>query len=35
MANLGPWSKSRILFLALGIVLVGVGVWLILPSILG
>ncbi len=31
----GPWSKSRILFLALGIVLVGVGLWLILPSILG
>lgn len=31
----GPWSKSRILFLALGIVLVGVGLWLLLPSILG
>lgn len=31
----GPWSKSRILFLALGVVLVGVGLWLILPSILG
>ena len=30
----GPWSKSRSLFLALGIVLVGVGLWLILPSIL-
>jgi hypothetical protein len=28
------WSKSRILFLALGVVLVGVGLWLILPSIL-
>jgi hypothetical protein len=28
------WSKSRILFLALGIVLVGVGLWLILPSLL-
>ncbi|MET4098007.1 hypothetical protein ABIB37_000244 [Agrococcus sp. UYP10] len=28
------WSKSRILFLALGIVLVGVGLWLLLPSIL-
>ena len=31
----GPWSKSRILFLVFGIVLVGVGLWLILPSILG
>ncbi len=28
------WSKSRILFLALGIVLVGVGLWLILPSLI-
>jgi len=31
---MGSWSKSRILFLALGVVLVGVGLWLILPSVL-
>jgi hypothetical protein len=31
----GRWSKGRILFLALGIILVGVGIWLIAPSILG
>ncbi|SDS39572.1 hypothetical protein SAMN04489719_2223 [Agrococcus carbonis] len=35
MAGQGPWSKSRILFLALGVVLVGVGLWLILPTLLG
>jgi len=28
------WSKSRILFLAIGVILVGVGLWLLLPSIL-
>ena len=28
------WSKSRILFLAVGIILVGVGIWLLLPSFL-
>jgi hypothetical protein len=28
------WSKSRILFLAVGIILVGVGLWLLLPSFL-
>jgi hypothetical protein len=28
------WSKSRILFLALGIVLVGVGLFLIVPNFL-
>lgn len=31
---MGSWSKSRILFLALGVILVGVGLWLLLPSIL-
>jgi hypothetical protein len=31
----GPWSKGRILFLALGIVLVGVGIFMIAPSLLG
>ncbi len=30
----GPWSKGRILFLALGIILVGVGVFMIAPSVL-
>ncbi len=35
MSSQGSWSRSRILFLALGIVLVGVGLWLILPSLLG
>jgi hypothetical protein len=35
MGTQGRWSKSRILFLALGIVLVGVGLWLILPTVLG
>ncbi len=29
-----PWSKGRILFLALGIILVGVGVFMIAPSVL-
>jgi hypothetical protein len=33
--NTGPWSKGRILFLALGIILVGVGIWLIAPSVFG
>jgi hypothetical protein len=28
------WSKSRILFLAIGVILVGVGLWLLLPSFL-
>jgi hypothetical protein len=27
------WSKSRIIFLAIGIVLVGAGVWMILPGL--
>jgi hypothetical protein len=27
----GQWSKSRILFLAIGVVLVAVGAWMILP----
>jgi hypothetical protein len=31
----GPWSKGRILFLVLGIILVGVGIWLLAPSVLG
>jgi hypothetical protein len=31
---MGTWSKSRILFLALGVILVGVGLWLLLPSFL-
>jgi hypothetical protein len=29
----GSWSKGRILFLALGIILVGVGIWMIAPSL--
>jgi hypothetical protein len=29
------WSKSRILFLVVGVVLVGIGAWLILPSLTG
>lgn len=31
----GPWSKGRILFLVAGIILVGVGIWLLAPSVLG
>ncbi|MCP2032319.1 hypothetical protein L1277_002422 [Okibacterium sp. HSC-33S16] len=31
----GPWSKGRILFLVLGIVCVGIGIWLIAPSVIG
>ncbi len=31
----GTWSKSRLLFLAVGIALVGIGVWMILPRLLG
>ena len=31
----GPWSKGRILFLVVGIILVGVGIWLLAPSVLG
>ncbi|SEB70561.1 hypothetical protein SAMN04489806_1558 [Paramicrobacterium humi] len=30
---MGEWSKSRIIFLAIGVILVGVGVWMILPSL--
>lgn len=29
----GPWSRGRILFLGLGIVLVGVGIWMIFPHL--
>jgi hypothetical protein len=29
------WSKGRILILAVGIVLVGAGVWMIAPTLLG
>ncbi len=29
----GPWSKGRILFLVIGVILVGVGVWMIGPSL--
>jgi hypothetical protein len=32
---MGDWSKSRILFLAVGIILVGIGAWLIFPSLVG
>jgi hypothetical protein len=32
---MGDWSKSRILFLALGVVLVVIGAWLILPAFVG
>jgi hypothetical protein len=32
---MGDWSKSRILFLAVGVILVGIGLWLILPSLAG
>lgn len=32
---MGTWSKSRILFLVLGIILVAVGAFLIAPSLLG
>jgi len=28
--NIGTWSKSRLAFLAIGIVLVGIGIWQIL-----
>ena len=31
----GPWSKGRILFLVIGVILVGIGIWLIAPSIFG
>lgn len=29
----GAWSKGRILFLILGVVLVGFGVWMISPHL--
>jgi hypothetical protein len=29
----GPWSKGRILFLVVGIILVGVGIWMVAPSL--
>jgi hypothetical protein len=29
----GSWTKGRILFLAIGIILVGVGIWMIAPSL--
>jgi hypothetical protein len=32
---MGDWSKSRILFLAVGVILVVIGAWLILPSLVG
>lgn len=32
---MGHWSKSRIIFLAIGIILVGVGIWMIAPSLFG
>jgi uncharacterized membrane protein len=32
---MGSWSKSRILFLIVGVVLVVIGAWLILPSLAG
>jgi hypothetical protein len=28
----GQWSKSRIIFLGIGVVLVAIGVWMILPQ---
>jgi hypothetical protein len=31
----GTWSKGRILFLVLGIVLVGAGIWMIAPHLFG
>jgi len=33
--NTGPWSKGRILFLVVGVILVGVGIWMIAPSLFG
>lgn len=33
--NMRTWSKSRLLFLGLGIVLVGFGIWSIASSTLG
>lgn len=32
--NLRSWSKSRLIFLGLGIVLVAIGIWLIVPEML-
>ena len=32
---MGDWSKSRILFLAVGVILVVIGAWLIFPSLVG
>jgi hypothetical protein len=29
----GPWSKGRILFLVLGVALVGVGIWMVFPHL--
>jgi hypothetical protein len=29
------WSKGRILILAVGIILVAAGVWMIVPSVVG
>lgn len=29
----GPWSKGRILFLVIGIILVGAGIWMIFPHL--
>ncbi len=28
----GQWTKSRLIFLGLGVVFVGVGLWMIIPS---
>ena len=34
MQNLtGQWTKSRLIFLGLGIVFVGIGLWMIIPSL--
>jgi hypothetical protein len=32
--NMRTWSKSRLLFLALGVILVGFGIWSITASML-
>lgn len=29
----GPWSKGRVLFLLLGVILVGAGIWMIAPHL--
>jgi hypothetical protein len=29
----GTWSKGRILFLVVGVILVGAGIWMIFPHV--